>query len=177
MEKWPQNKSSYKLLYESSSSFKKLNTYACVKLLVNTNFLEVLGMISMHRFTGDRAPTRQRGSCMLRMLYAHLNLICMLKNIKSFDFCTCIGSVRKKPLQLITLLMMPTHTSAFIPRRFNPAFIFNSICVVWSLFLSAKGTALTVCGVCVCFQGVSGLSDQPSTGADGGVEKSRQHSG
>lgn len=116
---------------------------------------------------------------MLRMLYAHLNLICMLKNIKSFDFCTCVSSVRKKPLQLITLLMMPTHTSALIPHRFSPAFIFNLICVVWSLFLSAKGTDLTIRGVCVCvrFQGVSGLSDQPSTGADGGVEKSRQHSG
>ncbi len=36
--------------------------------------------------------------------------------------------------------------------------------------------APTVC-VCVCSQGVSGLSHQPSTGADGGVEESRQHSG
>lgn len=33
--------------------------------------------------------------------------------------------------------------------------------------------------MCVCGgpQGVSGLSDQPSAGADGGVEESRQHSG
>lgn len=89
---------------------------------------------------------------------------------------SCQWSMKTDTLSLKTCPNLSHYTPNCNPYSLTLTKSKPKICVVGTLFLSQEETALTVC-VCVCSQGVSGLSDQPSTGADGGVEESSQHSG
>lgn len=63
----------------------------------------------------------------------------------------------------------------FIPDESTP--IFTSTIKCWNRFSRPDCLVSKLNGTFLSFQGVSGLSDQPSAGADGGVEESGQRSG